>query len=133
MIAKVDVLPPRVLEALIDELTMRVFWKDTNSRYLGCNPAFARDAGLDPKDVIGRLDTEMSWKAQADAYRADDRAVMSSGVPRVAIEEPQTTPDGRVVWVRTSKVPLRSADDTIVGVLGVYEDVTDQHELGLKL
>lgn len=133
MVAKVEVLPARVLEALIDELTLRVFWKDTDSRYLGCNHAFASDAGLEPRDIIGRLDTELSWKEQAEAYRADDRAVMTSGIPRVAFEEPQTGPDGRVIWVRTSKLPLRAPDGTIVGVLGVYEDITQQHELGQKL
>ncbi len=131
--ATMEVLPARVLEALIDELTLRVFWKDTNSRYLGCNHAFARDAGVQPADIIGRLDTELSWKAQADAYRADDRAVMTSGIARVAFEEPQTGPDGRVSWLRTSKIPLRSADGAVVGVLGVYEDITEQHELGQKL
>ncbi|MBM4782247.1 MAG: PAS domain-containing protein [Archangiaceae bacterium] len=133
MAAKVEVLPARVLETLIDELTMRVFWKDTESRYLGCNQAFARDAGLEPEDIIGRLDTELSWKAQAEAYRADDRAVMQSGVPRVGFEEQQTGPDGRLLWLRTSKIPLRSTEGAIVGVLGVYEDITNQKELGLKL
>ncbi len=35
-----------MLEAVIDNTPQRVFWKDRESRYLGCNNAFPRDAGL---------------------------------------------------------------------------------------
>ena len=38
---------------------------------------------------------------------------MDSGVARMSFEEPQTGPDGRVLWLRTSKIPLRAADGTI--------------------
>ena len=34
-----------MLEAVIDNIPQRVFWKDRELRYLGCNNAFARDAG----------------------------------------------------------------------------------------
>ena len=36
----------QMLESLIDNIPQRIFWKDRDSRYLGCNMAFARDAGL---------------------------------------------------------------------------------------
>ncbi len=39
-------------------------------------------------------------------------------------EEPQDTPDGKKIWLSTSKVPIRDANDTIIGVLGTYEDIT---------
>jgi PAS domain S-box-containing protein len=34
-----------LLLTVIDTAPIRVFWKDRNLRYLGCNPAFATDAG----------------------------------------------------------------------------------------
>src|SRR5476651_1850016 len=39
----------QMLESLIDNIPQRIFWKDLESRYLGCNQAFARDAGLASK------------------------------------------------------------------------------------
>ena len=45
----------RLLQLVIDTIPQRVFWKDRNSRYLGCNQSFARDAGLDA--IAERLDT----------------------------------------------------------------------------
>ncbi|MFM9917133.1 MAG: PAS domain-containing protein [Rhizobacter sp.] len=119
----------RLLKAIIDAAPMRVFWKDQDLRYLGCNPAFARDAGKEtPEDLLGKDDHQMSWAEQAEIYRADDRAVMASGVAKLFYEEPQTTPDGRTVWLSTSKVPLRSDDGRIIGVLGIYEDITERKQ-----
>ncbi len=86
---------------------------------------FAQDAGLErPDEIVGRTDHELGWRDQADLYRTDDREVMASGVPKIGYEEPQTTPNGRRIWLRTSKIPLRNADGEIVGVLGTYEDIT---------
>ena len=114
-----------LLQTIIDTAPVRVFWKDQNLRYLGCNPAFARDAGLaQPSELIGKFDNELSWRDHAQAYTDDDRRVMQSGVPQHSYDEPQTTPTGQTIWLRTSKVPLRDAAQRTIGVLGVYEDIT---------
>ena len=114
-----------LLRSVIDSVPVRIFWKDRDSRYLGCNPLFARDAGkTTPDDLVGKLDFDMAWTAQADQYRNDDRTVMKSGVSRLNFEEPQTTPDGRTIILRTSKVPLRDAKGDVFGILGIYDDVT---------
>jgi len=119
-----------LLKTIIDTAPIRVFWKDRNLRYLGCNPAFARDAGKsDPGELIGKDDYQMGWVEQADLYRADDRAVMASGISRLNCEEPQTTPDGGTLWLSTSKVPLRNERHETIGVLGLYEDITERKKI----
>jgi PAS domain S-box-containing protein len=116
----------RLLESVIEHAPTRVFWKDRDSRYLGCNSLFARDAGYEhPHQVVGKTDFEMAWKDQAERYRADDREVISVGM-KLGYEEPQTTLAGRSLWLRTSKVPLHGQAGEIVGVLGVYEDITER-------
>ncbi len=116
-----------LLQGIIDHAPMRVFWKDLELRYLGCNPAFARDAGKSsPAEMIGKDDYAMGWADQADLYRADDRAVIESGNSRILFEEPQTTPDGETIWLVTSKVPLRNRHDEIIGMLGIYMDITER-------
>jgi len=115
-----------LLQTIIDTAPVRIFWKDKASRFLGCNPAFAQDAGVStPADIIGKDDGQLSWKAQAELYRMDDRQVMDSGTPKLLYDEPSTTPEGKTIWLRTSKVPLRNRVDEIVGMLGVYQDVTE--------
>jgi diguanylate cyclase (GGDEF)-like protein/PAS domain S-box-containing protein len=115
-----------LLELIIETIPLRVFWKDLESRYIGCNSRFAQDAGLSrPEELLGKTDYELGWRDQADLYRTDDKSVMASGVPKVGFEEPQTTPNGGRIWLRTSKVPLGDEHENIFGVLGVYEDITE--------
>ncbi len=103
-------------------------------QYLGCNHAFATDAGLlSPDDIVGKNDNQLVWKEQAELYNSDDRRVIESGTPILYYEEPQTTPDGSLIWLRTSKVPLRNEVQEIIGVLGIYEDITERRITEQKL
>ncbi|MBN1933930.1 MAG: PAS domain-containing protein, partial [Anaerolineae bacterium] len=96
----------QMLQLMMDNVPQSIFWKDTYLVYLGCNQNFAEDAGLrSPQEVVGKTDFDMPWGEQAELYRADDSQVMASGEPKWNYEEPQNTPDGRQIWLRTSKVP----------------------------
>ncbi len=124
----------QMLQLVMDNIPVRVFWKDLDSNYLGCNRPFALDAGLQsPEEIIGRNDFEMGWAEQADSYRSDDRLVMETGRPKLGYEEPQTTPDGGRIWLRTNKVPLCDAEGKIKGVLGTYEDITESKRMEERL
>ena len=120
----------QMLRLVLDTIPVRVFWKDTDSNYLGCNQSFAQDSGLrSPEELVGKNDWAMGWADQAEAYRADDRLVIDTGKPRLNYAEPQTTPDGRRIWLRTSKVPLLGAEGAIKGILGTYEDITERKRI----
>ncbi|MBI2568761.1 MAG: PAS domain S-box protein [Candidatus Schekmanbacteria bacterium] len=117
----------RMLRLVLDTIPVRVFWKDLSLAYLGCNLPFARDAGSEsPEDLLGRNDFDMVWRNEAPRYRLDDRQVISTGIPKLGFDEPQSTPAGTTIWLRTSKVPLRDGDGKIIGVLGTYEDITER-------
>jgi diguanylate cyclase (GGDEF)-like protein/PAS domain S-box-containing protein len=118
-----------LLRLVVEHIPLRLFWKDRDLRYLGCNTLFARDAGFsNPDELTGRTDYDMAWAAQAGLYRKDDTGVLDSGTPRLDVEEPHTTPDGRTIWLRTSKVPLHDKDGRTIGVLGHFQDVTDRKQ-----
>ncbi len=124
----------RMLQLVLDTIPDRVFWKDTNSVYLGCNRLFAEDAGVSsPDEMVGATDFDYAWVDQAELYRADDKQVMSTGVPKLNYEEPQTSPDGGTIWLHTSKLPLTDVDGRVVGLLGTYEDITEQKRAVMAL
>jgi PAS domain S-box-containing protein len=136
-----DVTEPRLAEAalyesrqalrgVLDSVPQRVFWKDRNSVYLGCNRPFAEDMGFaDPDDVVGKTDDDAIWKASAELYRRDDREVMRVAKARLNYEEPMEFANGRKGWLCTSKIPLRGREGSVVGLIGTYEDITERKRL----
>jgi PAS domain S-box-containing protein len=115
----------QMLHSVLDTIPVRVFWKDPDLKYLGCNRPFALDAGFQsPEEIVGKDDFELAWREQAQQYRADDRLVIETGMPKIGYEENQTTPGGFTIWLRTSKVPMDDLKGQIKGVLGTYEDIT---------
>ena len=116
-----------LIEGIMNTMPVRVFWKDKNLNFLGCNTAFARDAGFaDPQDVIGKNSYQTAGRDRAELYHNDDRQVIDSGTSKLLIEEQQTTRDGRTRTLLTSKLPLRNAQGEINGVLGTYMDISDR-------
>ncbi|MFZ2187957.1 MAG: PAS domain S-box protein [Candidatus Moraniibacteriota bacterium] len=116
----------KMMREILDLIPVRVFWKDLDLFYEGCNKVFAKDAGFcEPEEVIGKDDFQMGWRDQAENYRTCDKRVIESGCPEFLIEESQTTPNGETIEIITSKIPLYNSKGTIVGVLGSYIDITE--------
>ena len=124
-----------LLENIISNVPHFVFWKDRNSAYLGCNQQFAKVAGLArPEDIVGKTDYDLAWKKEeADFFRAVDKEVMTSGQPMLNIEESQLQADGKQAILLTSKVPLRNASGEVVGILGVFADITERKKMEAHL
>lgn len=119
-----------MLKVVLDTIPVRVFWKDLAGRYLGCNQLFAKDLGQESTlDLLGKTDSDMPWTGRADDYRLDDRHVLASGRATLNFETMRLGVEGREKWRRTSKIPLPGLDGEIVGILGVYEDITAQKEI----
>ncbi|HZZ10850.1 MAG TPA: PAS domain S-box protein, partial [Paraburkholderia sp.] len=123
----------QMLETVIDNIPQRIFWKDLESRYLGCNMAFARDAGLAyPEQVEGKSDHDMPWHPLADIFHEQDREVMTTGVPNMNFEYDSVIAGVHRTTV-TSKLPFTDGEGRVIGVLGSYTDVTERKRADLAL
>ncbi|MFC2102658.1 PAS domain-containing protein [Bacteroidota bacterium] len=117
----------QLIENIINTLPARVFWKDTNHIYQGCNLAYAKDAGYsDPKEIIGKDDYQLFGGDLAELYRTDDREVIEGRCKKVNIEEPLPNTKGETRTVLTNKAPILDKDGEATGVLGVYWDITER-------
>jgi two-component system cell cycle sensor histidine kinase/response regulator CckA len=109
--------------ALLDNQPHLAWLKDVEGRFLAVNKVFAEACGLSsPEALVGKSDLDVWPRALAEAYRADDAAVMASGRQN-AVEEPIASVDG-TRWFETYKSPVFAPDGSIVGTTGVARDVT---------
>ncbi|MBF0502494.1 MAG: PAS domain-containing protein [Candidatus Riflebacteria bacterium] len=118
----------RMLSQIINVVPQTIFWKDRNSIYLGCNEKMARSFGvLSNAEVIGKSDYMLCVKQdEAKSFIADDREVMDNDRPKLNIIESLQVPGDSLRWLSTTKLPLHDENGAVMGVLGVFEDITDR-------
>jgi len=117
----------RLLEAMLDNIPDRIYFKDTQCRFVQCNRAVARRVGVeDPKQVIGKTDFDFYPPEKAEEFRKDDQRIMQSGEPLLNKTEQVIKPNGEMTWSSIAKVPLRDREGKIVGLVGISRDITDQ-------
>jgi PAS domain S-box-containing protein len=118
----------QMLQLVMNSIPQAIFWKDRNLVYLGCNAVFAKHAGLaSPQDVVGKTNADMPWKKEeTEFYNKCDREVFENNTGKYHISEPQLQADGKQAWLDANKVPLHDSEGNVVGILGIYEDVTER-------
>ena len=114
-----------LLQALMDNMPDHIYFKDLQSHFIRNSRSQANLLGLkDPAEVVGKTDFDFFPHA-AKAY-AEEQEVMRSGKPLVDFEEWVVWPDGREMWVSTTKVPLRNAEGQTIGIFGISHDITER-------
>jgi PAS domain S-box-containing protein len=116
----------QMLRTVLDNIPQRVFWKDRDSVYLGCNRSFAEDCGqADPAVLVGKTDFDIYPTGAAELCRASDLEIMESGQSKLMFDEQQFMANGSVRWLSISKIPLHDTDGQVVAILGTYEHITE--------
>ena len=86
---------------LVENIPQKIFMKARDFTWISINENFARDLGVRPEDVVGKVDSDFFPKELADKYRADDKRIMEEGITDELVE--QYVQDGKKVWVETVK------------------------------
>ncbi len=125
------------LQLVLDNIPQLIFWKDTNSVFLGCNRLWAKASGMnEPEKVRGKADNDIynapnnehldPPKYNIDYYRKQDLRILETGNPELNFVEHKRDPEGQEVWYNTNKIPIKDGDDNIVGVMGTIENITER-------
>jgi PAS domain S-box-containing protein len=111
---------------LAENFPHKIFMKDRNFQYVTVNENFSQDFGLRPEEFVGKVDYDFSPKELSDKYREDDKQVMETGQAK-ELEE-WYVPGGRKIWVHTTKRPVRDKDGGIIGIFGIFWDISKRKQ-----
>lgn len=115
-----------LLSTMLEHTGIRIYFKDLQSRFVLINAAQAACLGVDsPAQAIGMSDEDFFCDEHAQQAYSDEQQIIKSGASVLEKEERETWPDGRMTWVATTKMPLRSPEGRIIGTFGVSRDVTE--------
>ena len=119
----------RQLQALLDNVPDRIYFKDAQSRFLKLNKALAKRLGVaDPEQVVGKTDFDFQLPERAREFHADEQRIMQSGEALINKTERQVLPGGEIAWTSTTKAPLRNPEGKVVGLVGINRDITKQKQ-----
>jgi len=125
------------VEMILDHIPGLVFYKDVNKNFIRINQKvvdyFNRFVSgvtkLTKKDIEGKSLFDIVPKDLAQEYWNTDLEVISSGKPKLNIEESfETERDTR--WFITNKIPHINKNGEIIGVIGFSKDITEQKKMG---
>jgi len=118
-----------LLRTMIDNLPDRVYAMDIQGRKILSNIAdWQASGGKAMEDVIGKTDLDTYPPELAKDYWALDKAVIDSGESVLNLEESGLDPQGNLVSVLSSKVPLRDSQGKIIGLVGIGRDITERKQ-----
>ena len=113
-----------LLQAVADGTPDVVYVKDLQGRYLLCNKALAAFSGRPVEQVLGCDDLTLYGPTEAAPLVEHDRAMFATATPQ-STETWLTGVDGRRLF-HSTRAPHRDAQGTVIGVIGIARDITDE-------
>lgn len=120
--------------SLVETLPQNIFRKDLSEQFTFANQRFCQTLGKTLSDIVGKTDFDFFPAELAAKYQKDDKLIMELGTMLETVEENQP-PGGEKLYVNVVKTPLRDAQGRIIGLQGIFWDITEKRraEEGLKL
>jgi PAS domain S-box-containing protein len=117
-----------VLQKLIDHIPSPVFFKNEKSVFTRVNKSLVQLMGAKSTDnLLGKTDYDFYSKEDADLFRADEEEIIKTGKPVVNKIEKTKWSDDLILWVSTTKIPIRDEESgKVIGIVGISHDMTEQ-------
>ncbi len=112
---------------LLENLPQKIFLKDRSSVYVSCNENFAKDFNIKAEEITGKNDYDIIPRELAEKYRADDKRIIESGETKDF--EERYIQQGQEMIIHTVKTPVKDEQGNVVGILGIFWDITGQKRI----
>lgn len=111
--------------SLVETMPQNVFRKDLQGRFTFANQQYCKHYRCKLEDILGKTDFDFFPKELAEKYQKDDQRVTETGQTYEFTEEHHPFGQEKSI-THVVKTPLYSADGSIIGLQGIFWDVTEQ-------
>ena len=114
-----------MLKATADISSDLIFFKDLDSRFIGCNKQFENFVGCSESDIVGKRDEDLFELNQSLACQSQDTLAMTSG-DIYAADKYLTHHNGEQHYISMQKVPLKNKEGKVQGLVAIGRDITEK-------
>jgi phosphoserine phosphatase RsbU/P len=114
--------------SLVETLPQPIYRKDTQGKFTFGNQHFCDFMGRNLDQMVGKTDFDYFARDLAEKYWRDDLYVLKTGEP-VAVVEEFHLPGKELMIIQTVKTPLYDAAKRIIGLQGMFFDITKQRQM----
>ena len=119
---------------LMDHITARITYKDTEAKYLRINKTKEKALGIkDQAEVLGKTDHDIFGDSHGGDFIKKEIENINMGLTSLNNKELIKYKDGRLSWGSTSRIPIKNKENKVLGGLVITWDVTEQENALLEL
>ncbi len=112
---------------MIDLIPDPISVKDASARKILANRAEVAVSELcDESEILGKTEIEVLGPEIGTPFYEHDLTMLQDGRSLIDLEWMKETTNGEKLWYLISKVPLRDADGSITGIVGIGHDITER-------
>jgi two-component system sensor histidine kinase/response regulator len=114
-------------QSLVQNLSQCIFRKDVNGKFTFANNRFCSSLDRSLDEIIGKTDKDLYPEEFAEKYQNDDNFVIRTG-QTLSLVEKNMLPEGFCIFVEVVKSPIRDELGNILGIQGMFWDITKRIE-----
>ena len=115
-------------DILLNNNPSMIYWLDCEGKFIAVNKCFADLFSKPAEEIEGKYLYDLYPEKMADKIYADNLKVIESEASKYGIEESFKIRNGRMIWVRSDKIPYKDTDGKVIGVIGVIYNITKEVE-----
>ncbi len=119
-------------QSLVETLPQNILRKDVQGRFTFANQRFCQSIGRSLEEILGKTDFDLFPAELAAKYHRDDLRVITTQENLDTIEAHQGS-HGEKLFVHVIKTPLFDHSGRVIGIQGIFWDVTQRKRIEEEL
>ena len=112
------------INSVLNAIPQKIFWKDKNHFFIGCNKSFADEFGLkNPEEIIGLTECDLYDSVTAEVNTKNEEKVIQTKKPLLNLRESHKDKHGNSRWFVRNILPFKCGKKSL-GIIGTINEIT---------